>query len=280
MSIGFKILSCCLSAVFFAPWLAGAGEAEHKKEDVQHKKSADPVQVKESLPPGETVRFPWDLDRDYRFSWIKGRTKVGETRFRISAVEAPTGSSVKKAFRCSSSYWYKTEGFSQEGKHETWFDREWKPLRYTCRHQMSGVRDTHAIQEHEGRIANGLLVLVVIHNGDSKNGVEVRMEAPSEGYLLQNQAFDNWAILTGQILRQRPAAMDARIIYPDLSKVYEVRFTFEKEEPIDLGKPEKPICRSYSFRSKEGQFTGKLWTDGKGRMIQYQQGELRIALEE
>jgi hypothetical protein len=232
-------------------------------------------------PAAQTpAKFPWDLNRDYRFSWIKDRKKVGETRFRIAEVASPSGSRVQE-YLSLSTYWQKSQGSTMEGSHETHFDKSWRPIRYNLHHRYDWVMNYKSAQDQEGELKGGKFYMVTVHNKDQKN--EVRPDpipVPPEAYLLLQQSFDNYAILAADLLRM-PKDYDAQILFPDFLKIYEVHYKYEFEEPVDLGKKEKnPVCRLYSFKSKEGQFGGKVWVDAGGRMVQYEQGNLRIYLED
>ena len=126
----------------------------------------------------------------------------------------------------------------------------------------------------------GRLAMSAVRDGDPAN--EVRPEplgVPGDAYLFLNQAFDNWAVLAASVLAG-PGDHDAKVIYPDLHRVYEVHFKLEREEKVDLGRREAPLCRLYSFASKEGQFAGEVWVDARGRLVQHRQGELTVYLEE
>ena len=194
-------------------------------------------------------------------------------------MEASEGGQKKKLYCSKSRYTFKKEGTSQQGSHETYLEPSWKPVRYRCHHQMSGVNERTSFQDHSGEVKNGRLVTKIVHNGDEGEALRLEMEAPPEAYLFLNQAMDNWAILVSNLLRG-PSTCDARVIYPDLIKVYDLRFTFEKEELVDLGKEKKPLCRLYSFRDKEGQYVGRVWMNRQGQMVLHEQGDLRVYLED
>ncbi len=234
-----------------------------------------------ALPAGqeEKAAFPLHFGREYRYTWVLKNTKVGETRMRITEVDAPVGSSHKKFFRSSSSFRFEREGQFQSGEHDSFFDSRWRPVQYETHQRYSGLQDRRSYQDQKGQIRGGRLEYTVIHNGATHQPVHSEMEAPEDGYLFLNQAVDNWAILAADLLR-RPSTYDARVMYPDFLRVYEVTFTFEREESVDTGASEKPIGRLFHFRSKERQLDGQVWVDRQGRLLQYQQGDMRISLEE
>jgi hypothetical protein len=270
-----------LLALFLASFsLAGAAEAPATK-------STQPAQPPggESRAPspkeeaGSAFKLPWEMDHEYHFSWVTKRTKAGESSFRLSEVEVQTGNETRKLYLSKFRYTYKKEGISQEGKSETYFNQSWKPVRYSLHKQMSGLKEMTSRQDHNGEVSGGRLVTKIIHNGNEPQALRLEMEAPPEAYLFLNQSMDNWAILVSYLLRD-PRSYEARVIYPDLIKVFDLKFTFEKEEPVDLGKGKTPLCRLYSFRDREGQFVGKVWMNRQGQMVLHEQDDLRIYLEE
>jgi hypothetical protein len=234
-------------------------------------------------PPGEgagpAFKLPWELDHEYHFSWVSKRTKAGDSYFSLSEVEVQAGDETRKLYLSKFRYTYKREGISQEGKSETYFSPSWKPVRYSLHKQMSGLKEMTSRQDHSGEVSGGRLVTKIVHNGNEPQALRLTMEAPPEAYLFLNQSMDNWAILVSYLLRG-PRTYEARVIYPDLIKVFDLKFTFEKEEPVDLGKGKKPLCRLYSFRDREGQFVGKVWMNQQGRMVLHEQDDLRIYLED
>lgn len=233
------------------------------------------------LPAGqeEAAAFPLQLGKEYRYTWVLKNAKVGETRMRITEVDAPVGSSHKKFFRSTSSMRYEREGQFESWDHDSFFNPAWRPVQYETHHRLSGLQDRRSYQEHKGEIRGSRLEYTVIHDGATNQPVHSEMEAPEGAYLFLNQSVDNWAILAANLLR-RPSTFEAKVIYPDFLRVFEVTFTFEKEEPVDTGASEKPIGRLFHFRSKERQLDGKVWVDRHGRLLQYQQGDMRIFLEE
>ncbi len=229
--------------------------------------------------PGEQAKFPLRFGREYRYTWVLKNTKVGETRMRITEVDAPAGSAHKKYFRSSSSFRYEREGQFQSGEQDCFFDPTWRPLQYETHQRYSGLGDRRSFQEQKGQIRGGRLEYKVIHNGATNQPVHSEMEAPADAYLFLNQSVDSWAILAANLLR-RPSTYEAKVMYPDFLRVYEVTFSFEKEEPVAIGKDEKPIGRLFLFQSKERQIAGKVWVDNEGRLLQYEQGDLLITLAE
>jgi len=223
--------------------------------------------------------IPWEIGHRYYLSWVRGREKVGESSFVMTREKSQDGDPKKILFHCSSNYRYQREGESMEGGHEFSFDQNLRPLNFKSRHSMSGLKEIRSSQSHEGHIRGGRLVNVVVHNENTKTAVRLEMEMPADAYLLLNQSTGCWAVLASRVLKS-PANASARIIFPDLVKVYLVQFTFEGEEVLKLGKSREKRCRRYSFSSKEGQLKGKIWVDRNARMIQYQQGKLKIYLEE
>jgi len=260
--------------------LPGADSATQHPEGSAERKAEKPSKEAAQDSTGAPSRaFPWELNRTYRFTWLKERKKVGESTFKILEEPAPTGSPSKVIYRSVSQYWYKREGTTLEGSFDTRFTASWRPIRYKLRTLMSGMRNMRALQVQEGEIKDGRLNMTTVHNGDPNTEVRpAPLEAPTDAYLFLNQAFDTWAILATDLLR-KPADHDAKVIYPDLNMVYDIHFKFEREEKIDLGSGEAPLCRFYSFSSKEGQFKGKLRMDGRGRLVQYQQADLILYLE-
>jgi hypothetical protein len=248
-------------------------------EAVQSPKASPPPQKAGEQKPGEPPAFPLALEREYRYSWVRQRSKVGETRFKLTEVDAPTGSPYKRLYRSSSQYRFERQGVSEMGEHDAYFDRSWKPVRFQSHARFSGLQKFRSRQDQEGEVKEGRLSFTVTDNEDESVAVRRQMEAPPDGYLFLNEAFDQLAILMANLL-QRPTTYDAKVIYPGLLKVLEIRFLFEKEETVDLGKGRKPLSRLFSFRSKEGDMVGKVWVDPEGRMLQYEQGDLRIYLEE
>jgi len=252
------------------------------KAQSQGEAPAAPREAVGTAPAPE--RVPVDLDRELRFVWILDRRKVGETVARVRQVDAPAGSPWKKMYRSSSRYSYDRDGQSQRGEHETWFDPSWKPVRYEWHFSWSGLKEYRARKDNEGHLRGGLLSYTVMENNDTGNAVKGELEVPADGYLYLSQAIDNWAILSGDLLRE-PRNYAAKVIYPDFIRVTEVTFTFEKEEPFEApgappgaGDP-KALCRVYAFKTREGDHAGKVWIDRRGRMVQYVQGRLKIYLE-
>ncbi len=275
-----------LQLLFAIPFLAvellagdPAGSEKAKPEDPKSKPSKG-----SKAQSTQTSPLPWKLNRSYHFSWIHQRKKVGESNFQISIVDDSKEKdskekSSRKVYQTTSHYRYEREGSSLNGGHECVYDSTFQPLRFTSFHRHSGVTERASHQRHEGYVRGNRLVNVVIHNDDTKNAIQLEMEAPRGAFLLLNQALDNWAILIG-VLLTKPVDVKAKIIYPDLLKIYDLQFTFEAEEVLKLDESRSPLCRRYSFQSKERQFTGKVWVDRKGRMVQHQQGDLRIYLED
>jgi hypothetical protein len=240
---------------------------------------SDTAKKAEPAAPAPSA-FPWDLNRKFRFVWVQERKKVGETTFQLLDEPAPTGSPSKRVFRSVANFWNKTEGRSIEGRHDTVLSENFRPIRFQTLHLFQGLNRAHSELKQEGAVAGGKLTMTTVSNRDEAGAVRPEpMEAPADAYILLNQSVDNFAIIASHLLRA-PKDHDARILYPDLLKCYEVHFAYEGEDFVDLGKPERPKCRRYSFRSKEGQVSGRVWLDARGRMVQYEQGNLRIYLDE
>jgi hypothetical protein len=224
--------------------------------------------------------FPWDLNRNFRFVWVQERKKVGETTFQLLDEPAPTGSPSKRVFRSVAKFSYKTEGKSIEGRHDTVLGQTFRPIRFKAGHWYQGLNRARSELRQEGAVTGGKLTMTTVSNNDVAGATRPEpIEAPADAYILLNQSVDNFAIIASHLLRDQKDH-DARILYPDLLKCYEVHFAYEGEDVVDLGKPDRPRCRRFSFRSKEGQVSGRAWMDSRGRMVQYEQGSLRIYLEE
>src|SRR5262245_41944714 len=103
---------------------------------------AQPAGGQPQAPPpspergGSAFKLPWQIDHEYHFSWVFKRTKAGDSYFRISEVEVPSGEKTRKLYLTRFRYAYKKEGISQEGKSETYYDQAFKPVRYTLHKQV------------------------------------------------------------------------------------------------------------------------------------------------
>jgi hypothetical protein len=227
-------------------------------------------------PESTTGSLPFPLDREHRYSWFQGRQKVGETSFRLSLVDAP-GGGPRRLYRSTSRFRYEREGLTLSGDCVSFFDPSLRPVRYQTQSRYSGVRNYHSENLQEGEVQGTKLRYAVVHNGETAQPVRREMEMPPGSYLWLNQAVDNIALLCGDLLK-RPTDYDVKVVYPDFLRVYEIHFVFEKEEPVEVG-GKSVSCRRFSFRSKEGQLDGRVFMDERGRLVQYEQGPLRIVLE-
>lgn len=219
--------------------------------------------------------FQLPTNTEQRYIWLKGRQKVGETVLRFQRVPRDDG----WAYVIDSVRRYDYEGISQRSQGMTVVSDQGLPLRFeesTSLNTVQGARTSQKTSiEFDGQNAH----VTSQHNGPKGRRVERDVAVPEQPtYLYANQALEHWVVFTAT-LAPLTKTQTVRLLYPDFDRVLKVTFTAGKKESLAIGK-EKTEAQRFSFESTDGELTGLLWLDAKGRLLQlkFPAASLRLVL--
>jgi hypothetical protein len=222
--------------------------------------------LEEKEPPGsrkaEHLPLPWDLEKEYRYLWIQGSQKVGETRFRIQkGIEGE-----KPVLHVTARRSHDSEKASQRARGSTTLYTDGTPLNFEESLEFSTVRQLKAHQVTSISFSGNKARVKYVQNGKEDTAVIYEAEVPPGAFLFANQAVEHWAVFTSK-LPSGAEEHDVQLFFPDFRKTFEVSFQSKARETLTLG-DKKVAATRYTFSSSLGELKGSIWLDSRRRLVQ------------
>ncbi|HVR76568.1 MAG TPA: DUF6134 family protein [Planctomycetota bacterium] len=201
----------------------------------------------------------WALEKEHRFVWALKGEKVGETRFTVRRGAKSEGGYEVEAHRS-----HDRQGISTRARSTTRFLDGGKPLRFEETLDLRAPRNSRSHKETRIDFADTKARVRYSNNG--KDEEPITLDLPRGVFLTASDAVEHWVILAAEIPR---AALkhEAKLLYPDHSKILEVTFERAGTEKLKVG-PEEIEATRYSFRAAHGEMNGSVWLDGRGKLLQ------------
>lgn len=220
--------------------------------------------------------FGWKLDRGYKYLWMKDKEKIGETVFRFSRKEGRAGD--PGYYQLTSRRKMESEGRIQDSSGTLLFALDGTPSSYheETSFRLSSEKTFSAFQEVWIRFGDGRVTTTFINNRKKDSASKKEFAVDKDTFLFSTLCQEQWNLFTRKLDNGGPASL--KTFYPEFGQVMKIDFRPEvTSSPLKIGKREIPVTR-YSFEAKKWKWTGTIWVDSRGRMIQYASGRLKIVL--
>ena len=222
--------------------------------------------------PSHALDFPWELGTTYQYDWIEKKRKTGEIAFRFTKVSEPKGF----VYRLSSHRRREDKGASQTSSGELYFKPDSVPLRYheDCRYTASSNVSGH--QEVSIKFSGEKVTSTVVHNRNEEQRSHNVTKVPTGTFLFATHALDHWTVFSPKLREKKKQTV--RVFYSEFGRVLELTFAPQKKaETLVVGDQKLSVVR-FRFECKDYLYNGNVWIDKRGRLIQYESGELKLVL--
>ena len=220
--------------------------------------------------------FGWKFDRGYKYLWIAKGEKIGETVFRFSRKEGAAG--VPAYYQLASRRKMESAGRIQDSSTTMVFAKDGSPSSYheETRFRLSSAKKFASLQEIKIRFEKGKVTTTFVNNGNQEGASKKELAVGKETFLFSTLCQEQWNLFTRKLDSKSPTSLET--FYPEFGEVMKIEFRPEvASAPLKIGEKEFPVTR-FSFEAKKWNWTGKIWVDSKGRMLQYTSGPLKIVL--
>ncbi len=216
------------------------------------------------------VSYPWELNTEHRYVWLRKADKVGETRFQIRHVPHPTRRG-EMIYEIQARRTYNYGGAIRAARGTTFLTTTGETLRFeeTLRaaHVDGNVSEQRTLYE---RKSESQAQVTYLQPGAKPIVRDHTLEANS--FLCGNQAMEHWVAFTASLA----GSLDGRevsLLYPDFNRTVRLRIDKKGEEPLRLGGRSIDATR-YAFKSTE--MSGTLWLDAQNRLLQIEFPSTRL----
>lgn len=201
----------------------------------------------------------WALEKEHRFVWVLKGEKVGETRFTVRR-----GAGSEGGYEVEASRSHDRLGISTRARSTTRILDGGRTLRFEEILDLQAPRNARSHKETRIDFAEGKARVRYSNNGRDEE--PITLDLPRGVFLTASDAVEHWVILAAEIPRGA-LKHEAKLLYPDHSKVLDVTFERAGTEKLKVG-PEEIETTRYSFRAARGEMNGSVWLDERGRLIQ------------
>jgi hypothetical protein len=211
----------------------------------------------------------------HTYVWLEEGEKVAETSFRFEKADA----GVEPRLRLKSQFRLARSGITQNSEAELLLKLDGSPLSFRSETQLKMASQRPFQGRHEVRIQfapNKTVSAAFVHNGNEKDAARHEIEVPPDTVLLATYALEQWAVFAPRLLPARKVTLP--VYYPEFGKVLQFRFQPRPgTEKLRIGDKDLEAT-SLDFEAVGAKFTGRIWLDEKGRLLQYSSGPLKLVL--
>ena len=230
-----------------------------------------------SAPPSS--QWPWEVGQEFRYVWVKGRQRVGETRWATGWVPNP-GRPQEKLLEIQATRNYDHGGISQKAFGTTHLKADGTTLRFRERVSSTNANqgDKGARQEIRFENREQTAWTTYVHNGKEDRPIVRKHSFPQGTFLLGNQAVEHWVVLAAGLPREFETHTVV-VYYPDQKRTFSVEFKKSKaQSTLKIAGRDVDATR-YSFRSSDSSLKGELWIkEGRLQQLEFQAAGLKVIL--
>lgn len=226
-----------------------------------------------------SAAWPWKLGQEFRYIWLKGRQRVGETRLAMVSVPHP-GRPREKIVEIQATRDYDHAGMRQKAFGTTHLKTDGTALRFHERlsASLSSQEGKGALQETRFENREQTAWITYVHNGKEDRPIVRKHDFPNGTFLLGNQAIEHWLMLVAGLPKEFEKHTLA-VYYPDHRRTFAVEFKKKKTvRRLKLG-GRFVDATLYSFSSPDSVLSGKVWIkDRRLLQLEFKAADLKIVL--
>jgi hypothetical protein len=224
------------------------------------------------LAAAAPATLPWKPDRTYKYLWFQEKQKIGATLLRFAKLPGESPPTYQLSLERRLEY----EGRSSTTRGELIFRPDGTPIKYREDTDLTTPPNLRGLQNLEVKFTGTKVTTTYINNKRQANASHSEKEVPPETYLFATHALEQWAVFAPRLGGTEESSLN--LFDPQLQSVLKVTFTPEKTPQSIVSGGEKVAATMYRFRSESWKYTGSIWIDKEGRLVQYESGTLRMVL--
>ena len=211
--------------------------------------------------------FPYELTHEYHYTWVIEGEEIGKTTLTAETVTEQNGS---ESLLVRGRFDFDRAGRKLSGTSRLFFaeNHPASPVRFTGRLSIDAREHGSHEEKFSLRVIDGIASITVDDGSAQLRRSKLPCEEPL--FVLEAQCFEHWAVISprfGELVGK------LRVLVPSERSYREYELTRVGEEKGAQGVRTR-------WKIEHPAQEALLWTDAKGRLVEYHQEPLQIVLTE